>query len=141
MNTLNSVALPTIIGLDYDGTVTRDVATWLKIIQLFKAAGHTVYIVTMRYPSEQSHPPAQAMDQDVINAVDEVIFTSRGPKAVAMSKRGIAVNVWIDDNPQAVFLSARQIWGHVTAEGHVTIPEDPSTHPRVAQPLQVVNGE
>lgn len=40
------------IALDYDGTYTADPDMWLRFVEEAQAAGHKVFIVTMRYESE-----------------------------------------------------------------------------------------
>ena len=97
-----------IIALDYDGTMTEDIEAWLDFIDLMEDAGHTIYIVTMRYPSEGLPIGFSRM---------QVVFTSRKAKKPFLDALGIHVNVWIDDHPQAVFMDAEQIWGQVLPEG------------------------
>jgi hydroxymethylpyrimidine pyrophosphatase-like HAD family hydrolase len=41
-----------IVGLDWDGTVTSAPSLFLSFAETAKEQGHKVYIVTMRYPSE-----------------------------------------------------------------------------------------
>lgn len=41
------------IALDYDGTYTRDPGLWDLFIFNAKTRGHTVEILTMRYPHEE----------------------------------------------------------------------------------------
>lgn len=106
------------IGLDYDGTVTADPVAFCDIAQLFRARGHKVYIVTMRYPSECMN------DTSLVNFaqyVDGVIPTSRLSKEKAAIDLGIKIHVWIDDHPQAVHMSGKEIWGSVSEEGNVYI--------------------
>lgn len=85
------------ISLDYDDTYTRDPATWNKIVFLLRAAGHKVYCVTYRYPSE---------GKDVLNAfgnsLDGIYFTSRTAKESYMYSQGIRIDVWIDDMPALI---------------------------------------
>ncbi len=104
------------IGLDFDGTVTAAPNIFKDFVAAMRAAGHKVYIVTMRYASEEGE----------INYwrryVDDVIFTGRQAKAPAMEAKGIPIHIWIDDNPQAIHMSATQIWGTQTPEGVVHSP-------------------
>mgnify|MGYP000633717844 CR=1 FL=1 len=84
------------IGLDYDGTITRDKAFWKAFIYMAKAAGHEVFIVTMRY----EHEPVD-MRMDCL-----VYYTERKAKQPFMARQGIQIDIWIDDNPQWVGLDS-----------------------------------
>jgi hypothetical protein len=119
---------PTVIGLDFDGTVSRDVRTWVKVIELLKSVGHTVYLVTMRYPSE-GRSGMVPIPWEIVNEVHGVIFTSRKAKRPTMEALGIHVDVWIDDEPRAINHNAVEIWGMETPEGVIVTPEYPETHP------------
>ncbi len=108
------------IGLDYDGTCTEDPQAWKEFVRTMKARGHTVYIVTMRYPSEVVNDPNILEFQEI---VDKIIPTSRQAKQPFCENiAGITVDVWIDDTPRAVNESATQIWGRSSKEGEVIIP-------------------
>lgn len=101
-------------GLDWDGTVTSDPVFWLLWCILAKQRGHKVYIVTMRYPSECVEIPSLFLEN-----VEGIYPTSREPKQQHMLKHDIVINVWIDDNPKAVYQDAKQIWGSASKEGEV----------------------
>ncbi len=104
------------IGLDYDGTITEDPDAWLEFCQIMVRSGHNIWIVTMRYPSE-----GQDIDDRFYQVVKNVVYTNRQPKRAACQARGIDIHVWIDDNPEAVTMSASQIWGRASDEGDVVI--------------------
>lgn len=82
------------ISLDYDNTYTRDPETWIKVINTFQAAGHNVYVVTMR-SKEEGKPVTEAL----AGRADGVFFTNRKAKAKFMYDRGISIDVWLDDMP------------------------------------------
>lgn len=82
------------ISLDFDETYTRDPESWNKFIFLFRAAGHKVFCVTYRYPSEGR----QVIDA-LGSSVDGIYFTSRQQKSPYMYSQGIRIDVWIDDMP------------------------------------------
>ncbi len=104
--------MPLNIGLDYDGTITSAPEIFLALAKSFKAAGHKVYIITMRYPSECEDIP------DIWYEVTEGVYaTSRTAKEAAMKVHDITIDIWIDDNPRAVNESAMQIWGKSSPEG------------------------
>lgn len=108
-------------GLDYDGTVTGDPVTFEKIVNLLKQAGHKVYLVTMRYESELGsiHP-------GIAIAVDGIIPTSRQAKRKVVEDLGLKIHIWIDDNPEAVYMHAGQIWGQASPEGTIVIEDHTS---------------
>ena len=105
-------------ALDYDGTVTSAPQAFLNFVKELRAIGNKVYIVTMRYPSE-----CDTILQEFKDNVDGIIATSRGPKLEAIEKLGLVMNIWIDDNPRAIFESAKQIWGQPSPEGNVIITD------------------
>lgn len=105
------------IGLDYDGTYTSSPKEFLQFAKSMREAGHKVYVVTMRYPSE-----AKDIDPELLANVDGVFATSREAKQPFMTAQGIDIHIWIDDNPTAVHMSAKQIWGTASPEGMVIDP-------------------
>ena len=112
-----------LIGLDYDGTFTEDPGAWLSVVRLLKAHGHEVVVVTMRYPSE-AHNQIDAR----LLLLCEVICTSRQAKEPSMlAQFGRVPNVWIDDHPAAVHLSAAELWGVSTPEGNIVTTNALST--------------
>lgn len=120
----------TIFGLDYDGTITRDPDMWHAVMKLMQSRGHEVHIVTMRHGIESTmgHAP---MEQRFLDDADGVHFTgnsetrNRDAKRPHMDAKGIGVHVWIDDNPKAVHMSAREIWGWCTNPGDPMIHSAP----------------
>jgi hypothetical protein len=79
-----------LIALDYDKTYTADPELWNRFVQDAQFSGHTVKIVTMRYPHETiSSPPC------------DVVYTSRAAKS-----KTIKADIWIDDSPQWIFQDA-----------------------------------
>lgn len=91
-----------IIAIDYDNTYTGDPITFNGIIDLFKAAGHTVVCVTGRDANS-------VMAEPVVNSIGKlvpIVFAGKEWKRDAAIKRGYNVNIWIDDIPEMV---AKQI--------------------------------
>lgn len=104
------------IGLDWDGTVTTDPNTWVKVVQTLNAAEFRVHIVTMRFQSEVDRDPIM---QRFRPFVVDIHATGRQAKEAFMEAKNIPIHIWIDDNPRAIYMSAMQIWGTSTPEGHV----------------------
>lgn len=118
----------TTISLDFDGTITSDPETYKQLAKTLKAAGHTVYIVTMRYPSEviSKQSNGLSIQEEWSNLVDGIYTTSRMAKRDYMLSHGIKIDVWIDDRPEAVYMDASEAFaGPATPEG-LTVIETPS---------------
>ena len=83
-----------IIALDYDGTYTAHPPLWKAFVYIAKALGIEVLIVTKRYDHEpiEDRPPAM------------IYYTGRKAKRAFMESQGIRVNIWIDDDPIAIFV-------------------------------------
>jgi hypothetical protein len=91
-----------IISLDYDDTFTKDPDAWLEVANTLRAAGHTIYGITMRYPEE-----TVGMSKKYLDACDKIFFTSRKAKWQYLTERGLDVDVWIDDSPHYILRSAQ----------------------------------
>ena len=109
------------IALDYDGTFTNDPALWLAFIANCMARGHSIYLVTMRFPSE-----CDGSKENIDNRLRElcvpVVATSRTAKKPFCEKLGINIHIWIDDHPEAVHADASTIWKNDAPEGSVVVP-------------------
>lgn len=87
------------IGLDFDGTVTRDFDLWYEFIEMSKTMGHKVYIVTMRNELFEG----DALHEKIGDKCDGIIFTSRyGKREYVRKHHNLVMDVWIDDKPQYV---------------------------------------
>jgi len=76
-----------LIALDYDKTYTADPVLWNNFIKSAQDRGHSVKIVSMRYPSEP-----------IESAPVDVVYTSRKAKATIFK-----ADIWIDDSPAWIF--------------------------------------
>ena len=83
------------IAIDYDGTYTADPELWDQFIELAKARGHGVVIVTCRRPTDENY-------QDCHHKNCLTVFTNLSSKVSYMEKLGINVDVWIDDDPACI---------------------------------------
>lgn len=88
------------IALDFDGTWTEDPAGWMGVVELLRARGHDVRIVTIRDERHDRTPPLIALE-----AVLPVIYTRGVAKAWFCTHfaDGWLPDVWIDDSPKSVF--------------------------------------
>ena len=87
------------IALDFDGTYTLDPALWDQFIAASRLAGHKVICCTMRHEESEGDRVKLALAEKV----DRVVFTGRMAKADFLKRRGIEIDVWIDDNPGWIF--------------------------------------
>lgn len=86
------------IALDWDGTAAADIEGWGAFVELMKARGHEITIVTWRYADQKLNPE----DNTPVHAFSKkhkinVVFTGRKPKNQCFS-----AHVWIDDNPDTI---------------------------------------
>ena len=80
-----------VIGIDYDDTITLDRGFWLAFYFMARAAGHEVYVTTMRY----EHEP-------IDDFPGMIYYTGRKAKKPFMEALGIKIDVWIDDRPEFI---------------------------------------
>lgn len=93
-----------IIAIDYDDTISFNVEAWSQIIALFASHGAIVYIVTYR---ESTCFSDMVLD---IKGVKDVIFTNTmGKKQYCEEIAGIEVDIWIDDTPESIIWSAKDL--------------------------------
>lgn len=86
------------IGMDYDNTFTADPKLWSMFVQKARSLGHRVIIVTARQNTEENNDDINAM-LDHWSCQMPIIFSSLGSKLHAVEKRGIDIDIWIDDDP------------------------------------------
>lgn len=79
------------ICVDFDETFTTDPVTWTKIIELLRAAGHTVFCISLRFPNF----PITGFPGDVYYACGQ-------HKWEFAEHNGIHVDIWIDDWPAII---------------------------------------
>ena len=88
-----------ILALDYDNTFTRDPELWKDFVLRCRESGHKVFCVTCRRPTYENETELE----EAFSGCDVLIFyTSLAPKLDYMQKRGITIDVWIDDDPGCV---------------------------------------
>lgn len=102
------------IGIDYDGTITRDPNLWMSIIKLMRVAGHNVYIVTARYPKTVLDglriDECYDINKELLDSVNGLYATSRTAKHPYMLSHGINIDIWIDDSPQTIHQNTNSKW-------------------------------
>ena len=91
-----------LLALDFDETYTRDPEFWDMVISAANYRGHSVICATMRYEHE---------GEEVINAlqhkVEKIIFTGRKAKFKFVTEAGYYPSVWIDDQPNWLYVDSK----------------------------------
>lgn len=92
------------IALDYDDTWTADKELWAYFVTECVEKGHTVYCVTARWDTEENR--REIRDDFARFKLDWAIrgpyFSNLNSKKERMDKLGIEIDIWIDDNPDAI---------------------------------------
>lgn len=88
---------PLIVSIDFDETFSTNQIAWLKVINVLKSSGFKVICCTSRYYSESPEELDILKNNDV-----KCYFTCGEPKEEYLLKKGVKVNIWIDDNPSAI---------------------------------------
>ena len=77
------------------GTLNKDIA---KKIKEYKNKGYTVYVITTRFEKWRPETEKFLQDNDLMNYIDEVIFTNNAWKANTCKKYGVKIHY--DDYPE-----------------------------------------
>ena len=89
------------IAIDFDDTFTADMDLWSGFIRTAQAAGHDVICVTARrdIPRESDYVRRvfAAWDCEI-----DTLFTDRASKLESVERAGVAVDIWIDNDPSAL---------------------------------------
>lgn len=88
-------------ALDFDDTFTACPQTWRRFINDVESHGHRVMIVTARRETEANVAEVRAALAEC-ELVLPMVFTNLGSKLAAALKRGITVDIWIDDDPTSL---------------------------------------
>jgi hydroxymethylpyrimidine pyrophosphatase-like HAD family hydrolase len=85
------------IAIDFDGTISADEELFVDVIQLMKDAGHEVFIVTNNFAKYRP---------DIIEFAGKVqcmvLFAREHDKEAFVKMRGYHIDIWIDDDPEAI---------------------------------------
>lgn len=87
-----------LIAIDFDETLTMDAEFWRSFIQSARAFGHQVVCVTARRDTDDNNETIDSWMH--AHGIDlRVYYSSLGSKVDYMQKRGLKVDIWIDDQP------------------------------------------
>lgn len=95
-----------VIAVDFDDTISTHELGWLKIMHLMEQLGYVVYVVTYRRPTEWPEDLAFLVDKGY-----KVFYTSRMSKREFMKRKGIDVDIWVDDNPEGIIFDMDSMTG------------------------------
>lgn len=90
-----------VIALDYDGTFTSNPLLWSILAFEAKKFGEKVICVSARTDTIEN----RLLLQQSLPASVDIYLTSHNPKKEWMERRGIKVDIWIEDTPKAIFES------------------------------------
>ncbi len=85
-----------LLSIDYDDTFTADPIMWRRVIYELQWAGHEVVCVSSRFDTYENQRGLEEMTGL------EVVLCGHNAKAEVMAKRGTPVDIWIEDNPNAI---------------------------------------
>lgn len=86
------------IAFDYDGTISEDVEGWIKVMNLMNDRGHEVFVVTFRDKDLDVNDDLMYIEMNY-----DVYYTGGVAKKWWCEHFGPGeVDVWVDDNPNAV---------------------------------------
>ena len=89
------------ISVDFDHTYTAAPELWQSFIKTAQSAGHKVYCVSARHYWET----AEVYDTiGKIIGLNRCYLTDRKAKKPFMLAKGIQIDIWIDDTPEAILL-------------------------------------
>ena len=90
-----------VIAIDFDGTLTADPPLWSEFIRQAREREHLVLLVTARRETEENYETIdRVLDQH--DCQIPVYFSNLGSKMELMERRGIKVDIWIDDDPRVL---------------------------------------
>ena len=91
------------IALDYDDTYTLNPELFNEIIKVFKSHGYKVLIVTYRHSTAFND-----MNMN-IKGISDYVFTGGIAKEKYCNECGIEIDIWIDDSPEAIIYSFKDL--------------------------------
>lgn len=92
------------INIDYDDTFTTDPYAWTKILNiLFDRTTNKIYCISQRSDTIKNMEELQA----ALPYFVEIHLTSHTGKRDWAIQHGIVIDIWIENNPDAIFRSDR----------------------------------
>jgi 5'(3')-deoxyribonucleotidase len=89
------------IAIDFDDTLTAAPKLWRRFVtDVIVRYGHRIVVVTARRETEENCDLIEEWFQEEGFPDLPVFFTSLQSKVDYMEKRGVKVDIWIDDDPR-----------------------------------------
>ncbi len=98
-----------IIGLDYDDTFSTDPEAWSKVARILYGAGYLIIGATLRNRYQVIE------DTRYFDVCSHVVYCAGHAKAPLLAALGFPVTVWIDDKPQYITQTYKELTGKVFA--------------------------
>lgn len=89
------------INVDYDNTFTSDPEFWTTFIHAAQLRGYKIFCISQRTKNHTNYIELK----EALPAGVAIFLTGHNPKKEWAEKRGLTVDIWIDDNPLAIFES------------------------------------
>ena len=88
-----------LIAIDFDETLTADAALWRNFARAVMQLEHRIVCVTARRDTEENRETISEWMQS--HGLEMPVFlTGLGSKTDFMERRGLKVDIWIDDDPR-----------------------------------------
>lgn len=91
-----------IIAIDFDETLTKDAKLWRTFIDAAIEGGHKVICVTCRRGNDENRSMINEWMESHIGRRLLLYCTKLESKYEVMSKLGVKVDIWIDDDPRCI---------------------------------------
>lgn len=101
------------VAIDFDGTYNAAPYTFDDVITTFRLAGYNPIIVTYRH---EEYDPDPLLNHIAEDHKIPIYYTDGKAKGPFMEALGIKVDIWIEDNPKAVYEDSA--WQHDSPELH-----------------------
>ena len=101
-----------IVALDFDETYNLCPDVWDEVTEVLRSHGHNVILATYRHRELDYDPLFERLAEKGIN----LYCTDGKAKRPFLEEQGIAVAVWIDDNPKSIMYDSA--WKHDSPELH-----------------------
>lgn len=89
------------INVDYDNTFTSDPDFWVLFIDSAQLRGYKIFCISQRTDNCTNKEELRK----ALPAGVSIFLTNHNPKKEWAERRGLTVDIWIEDNPLAIFES------------------------------------
>ena len=93
------------IAIDFDGTLTADPVTMSAVVRRMIDGGHSVFLVTQRRATDENISLIEGVLADLDLNIP-IFMTGLKAKKPFVKNIGVAIDIWIDDNPNSILEDA-----------------------------------